>query len=265
MNILDEIIAYKKIEVAERKMLMTAHQLENFGFYNSQTLSLKASLLDPAKTGIIAEFKKRSPSKGIINDTADIFNVTGLYASQGASGVSVLTDNKFFGGSMDDLIKARIHHVPILRKDFIIDEYQITEAKAIGADVILLIAACLTPEEVKRLAAFAKAIGLEVLLEIHDEVELEHICDEVDLVGVNNRNLKTFTVDLEQSIRLAEKIGDEKLKIAESGISNVENILYLKQHGFTGFLIGERFMKETDPGKAFMNFVRELKAAGNIV
>lgn len=265
MNILDEIIAYKKIEVAERKKLMTVHQLENFGFYNSQTLSLKASLLDPAKTGIIAEFKKRSPSKGIINDTADIFGVTGMYASQGASGVSVLTDNKFFGGSMDDLIKARIHSVPILRKDFIIDEYQITEAKAIGADVILLIAACLTAAEVKRFAWFAKALGLEVLLEIHDEEELQHICDEVDLVGVNNRDLKTFKVDLEQSIRLAEKIGNGKLKIAESGISNVENILYLKQHGFTGFLIGERFMKETDPGKAFMNFVQELKAAGNFV
>lgn len=265
MNILDEIIAYKKLEVAERKKLMTAHQFENFGFYNSQPLSLKASLLDPAKTGIIAEFKKRSPSKGIINDTADVFAVTGLYASQGASGISVLTDSKFFGGSIDDLIKARINSVPILRKEFIIDEYQITEAKAIGADVILLIAACLTPAEVKSLGAFAKGLGLEVLLEIHAEEELEHICDEVDLVGVNNRNLKTFTVDLEQSIRLAEKIGDDKLKIAESGISNVENILYLKQHGFTGFLIGERFMKEIDPGKAFMNFVRELKTAGNIV
>lgn len=264
MNILDQIIAHKKIEVAERKKLMTAQQLENFGFYSSQTLSLKQSLLDPTKTGIIAEFKKRSPSKGIINDTANIFDVTGAYASQGASGVSVLTDEQFFGGSIDDLIKARIHPVPILRKDFIIDEYQIIEAKAIGADVILLIAACLTTDEVKRLARFAKNLGLEVLLEIHDEAELEHICEEVDLTGVNNRDLQTFKVDLEQSIRLAEQIGNEKLKIAESGISNVENILYLKQHGFTGFLIGERFMKETDPGRAFINFVSELKTAGSI-
>lgn len=264
MNILEQIIAHKKTEVAARKKLMTAQQLENFGFFNAGTLSLKASLLDPSKTAIIAEFKKRSPSKGVINAGADIFDVTGMYASQGASGVSVLTDEQFFGGSIDDLIKARIHQVPILRKDFMIDEYQVIEAKAIGADVILLIAACLTPAEVKRLGAFAQSLGLEVLLEIHDEGELEHICDEVDLVGVNNRNLKTFTVDLEQSIRLAERIGDGKLKIAESGISNVENIVYLKQHGFNGFLIGERFMKEKEPGKAFMNFVRELQLAGNI-
>ncbi|MGB8194176.1 MAG: indole-3-glycerol phosphate synthase TrpC [Chitinophagaceae bacterium] len=264
MNILEEIIAYKKTEVAERKTLMRVDQLEKFGFFDSECLSLKASLTDPAKTGIIAEFKRRSPSKGVINDKADVFAVTASYASHGASGLSILTDEHFFGGNSDDLIMARVQQVPILRKDFIIDEYQLIEAKALGADVILLIAACLNVQDVQRLAARTKDLGMEVLLEIHNEEELGHICDKVDLVGVNNRNLKTFTVDLEQSIRLSEKIGDQKLKIAESGISQVENIVYLKQHGFNGFLIGERFMKEPDPGSAFIKFVSELNTAQGI-
>jgi indole-3-glycerol phosphate synthase len=161
--------------------------------------------------------------------------LTGSYSRLGASGLSVLTDKNFFGGSNEDLIAARVNAIPILRKDFMIDEYQIIEAKAIGADVILLIAACLTPHQVRQLARAAKKLHLEVLLELHDESEIGHICDEVDLVGVNNRNLKTFTVDLDQSIRLAEKIGAGKLKIAESGISNLENIAYLKRYGFDGF------------------------------
>lgn len=256
MNILEEIIAYKKIEVERQKTLMRVEQLEKFGFFSERSLSLKTSLKE--KSGIITEFKRRSPSKGIINDTADVFDVAREYTAGGASGLSVLTDAKFFGGSTDDLIKARINRIPILRKDFIIDEYQIIEAKSIGADVILLIAACLSPQEVRLLAAKAKQLGLEVLLEIHAEEELDHICDEVDLVGVNNRNLKTFTVDLEQSIRLAEKIGNEKLRIAESGINTPGDIKYLQQHGFDGFLIGERFMKEENPGKAFRKFVEEL-------
>lgn len=256
MNILKEIVAYKKTEVARQKTLMRADQLEKFGFFSEPSLSLKASIKD--RTGIITEFKRRSPSKGIINDTADVFETTRAYTDGGASGLSVLTDSKFFGGSTDDLIKARINRIPILRKDFIIDEYQVIEAKAIGADVILLIAACLSPQEVKELAAKTKQLGMEVLLEIHDEEELDHICDEVDLVGVNNRNLKTFTVDLEQSIRLAEKIGNAKLRIAESGISSPEDLKYLQQHGFDGFLIGERFMKEANPGNAFKKFVDQL-------
>lgn len=263
MNILEEIVAYKKHEVAKQKIAMRVEQLENFGFFNEPTLSLKASLLDKSKTGIITEFKRKSPSKGIINDTADVFEVTRAYAEGGASGLSILTDANFFGGSTDDLIKARINRTPILRKDFIIDEYQLIEAKAIGADVILLIAACLTPEKVKELATRTKQLGMEVLLEIHAEEELDHICDEVDMVGVNNRNLKTFTVDLEQSIRLSESIGNSKLRVAESGINSPENIRYLQQHGFEGFLIGERFMKEANPGQAFKKFAEALRNMNN--
>lgn len=258
MNILDQIIAYKKLEIAEQRKKVSFDALEKEEFFVRATLSLKKYLLDDSLTGIIAEFKRRSPSKGVINDRSDVVDVTRGYTVNGASGLSVLTDSKFFGGNKEDLIAARENAIPILRKDFVIDEYQIIEAKAIGADVILLIAACLTPVEVKRLAQAAKRLNLEVLLEIHDESEIVHICEEVDMVGVNNRDLKTFAVDLDQSIKLAEKIGNHKLRIAESGISNVENIFYLKRFGFEGFLIGEHFMKQNDPVIFFKNFVQEL-------
>jgi len=234
--------------------------LEKTDLFLRQTLSLKQFLNDPARTGIIAEFKRRSPSKGIINDRTDVVEVTKAYAENGASCLSVLTDEHYFGGSNEDLIKARINAIPILRKDFIIDEYQITEARSIGADVILLIAACLTPGEVKRLAAFAKSLKLEVLLELHAEDELEHICEETEIIGINNRNLKTFEVDVERSLRMAERIPADKIKIAESGISSVENILLFKEHGFKGFLIGENFMKAQNPTIAFADFVKQLKA-----
>jgi indole-3-glycerol phosphate synthase len=259
MNILDQIVAYKRSEVEDRKVSTDSSALERTDLFSRDTLSLKQFLLDKNRTGIIAEFKRRSPSKGIINEKASVVELTGSYSRLGASGLSVLTDKNFFGGSSEDLIAARVNAIPILRKDFMIDEYQIIEAKAIGADVILLIAACLTPQQVRELARAAKKLHLEVLLELHDENEIGHICDEVDLVGVNNRNLKTFTVDLDQSIRLAEKIGAGKLKIAESGISNLENIAYLKQHGFDGFLIGEYFMKQDDPAMCFEKFVTGLK------
>jgi indole-3-glycerol phosphate synthase len=185
--------------------------------------------------------------------------VTQGYTRNGASGLSVLTDGNFFGGSAADLMAARANKIPILRKDFMVDEYQIVEAKSMGADVILLIAACLTPARLKDLATSAKKLEMEVLLEVHDQKEIDHVCDEIDFVGVNNRNLKTFTVDLEQSVRLAEQIGNSKLKIAESGISKVENIAYLKNCGFDGFLIGEHFMKEKDPVAAFKTFVTDLE------
>lgn len=258
MNILDEIIAHKKKEVERQKTAMTTSQLEKFGFFNEPAMSLKASLR-ASDTRIIAEFKRKSPSKGMINADADVFAVTRAYTEGGAAGISVLTDNHFFGGSTDDLIKARINRIPILRKDFIIDEYQLVEAKAIGADVVLLIAACLDKQETRQLAAQARSLGLEILLELHGEKELDHVSEHIDLVGVNNRNLKTFSVDLEQSIRLSEKIGNDKLTIAESGINDPANILYLSKHGFNGFLIGERFMRETDPGRAFKEFVQNLK------
>lgn len=258
MNILDKIIEHKKQEVVDRKTKTGIDVLKNTDLFKRKTLSLKQSLLDPKKTGIIAEFKKRSPSKGIINATADVVKTTAAYTKHGASGLSVLTDEQFFGGLTDDLLKARVNEIPILRKDFIIDEYQIIEARAMGADVILLIAANLTIGEVKKLAAFAKQLELEVLLEIHNEEELSHICDAVDIVGVNNRNLKTFEVDVNTSIKLSSLIPADKIKISESGISDAAVINLLKQHGFKGFLVGETFMKETDPAIAFARFVQQL-------
>lgn len=260
MNILDTIIEQKKEEVKSRKAAVTAAQLQQSAFYNRQTFSLKQFLLDENKTGIIAEFKRRSPSKGIINDTADVVEVTTAYAANGASCLSVLTDEMFFGGTTADLEKARVNNIPVLRKDFIIDEYQITEARAMGADVILLIAACLTPQRVKELAQFAKKLELEILLEIHNEDELQHICDETEIVGINNRDLKTFTVDINRSIELGKKIPAGKIKIAESGINSIDTICTFKEAGFKGFLIGENFMKTPEPTIAFAAFVQQLKA-----
>ena len=259
MNILEQIIEYKKSEVEKRKAGVSISELEKSFYFNRKTLSLKDSL--SKRSGIITEFKRKSPSKGVINEQVNLVDVTTAYTENGASGLSILTDEIFFGGSNEDLVEARINKIPILRKDFIIDEYQITEAKSIGADVILLIAACLTKQEVKRLSAFAKDLGLEVLLELHDGNELEHICDEVDLVGINNRDLKTFQVDIGRSLQMAEKIPADKIKIAESGINSVEDILLFRQNGFKGFLIGELFMKEADPGLAFEEFVNALKLA----
>jgi indole-3-glycerol phosphate synthase len=259
MNILETIIVKKKIEVEKRKRTKTISELEEMVFFKNKTFSFKEFLLRKDNTGIIAEFKRRSPSKGIINNCSFTADVTKDYAKYGASAVSVLTDEEFFGGSLKDLVEARVNNIPILRKDFIIDEYQIIESKSHGADIILLIAACLSKEEIKKFSALAKNLDLNVLLEIHNENELEHICDDVDVVGINNRDLKTFKVDLNHSIELCKKIPSDKIKISESGIDDVKTIKYLKQNGFSGFLIGEKFMKEKNPGKAFADFVKELK------
>jgi len=259
MNILDTIIESKKIEVRRLKEAIAIGELEKSEFFTRPTFSLKQFLLDETKTGIIAEFKRRSPSKGIINGSADVVEVTKAYTANGASCLSVLTDEHFFGGSAADLKKARVNDIPVLRKDFMIDEYQVTEARAMGADVILLIAACLSPERVKELALFAKSLQLEVLLEIHTEEELQHICDATEIVGINNRDLKTFTVDINRSIELGKKIPADKIKIAESGIDSIETISTFKNAGFKGFLIGENFMKQPDPTIAFAEFVQQLK------
>ena len=258
MNILDTIVAQKKKEVAARKMQTTVAALEKGKFFASETLSLRSFLLNPEKTGIIAEFKRKSPSKGIINDKVTVEEVTTAYAQYGASGISVLTDTDFFGGSLDDLLAATINEVPLLRKDFMIDEYQLVEAKAYGAEVILLIAACLTPQEVKTMAATAKSLGLEVLLEVHSEAQLEKVTAHTHLVGVNNRDLITFQVDFNRSCALAPKIPADKVKVAESGINDPAAIVTLKAAGFQGFLIGEHFMKQENPARAFENFVETL-------
>jgi indole-3-glycerol phosphate synthase len=258
-NILDQIIAYKREEIRVRRLKVTEDQLKGSRFYGRETISLRRSLEEPSSTGIIAEFKRRSPSRGIINRDANVADVTGGYTRSGAAALSVLTDDHFFGGSSDDLISARTNQIPILRKDFVIDEYQILESRAIGADAILLIAACLEPRRVEELAAFARSIQLEVLLEIHNEEELEHICPEAGLVGVNNRDLKTFTVDLNRSVELAGKIPVDKVRISESGISDPGTIARLRSYGYQGFLLGEHFMKDENPTMAFASFVNKLK------
>lgn len=265
MNILDQIIAQKKIEVANRKIEMSIADLEKEYFFNKVTLSLKSFIADTSRTGIIAEFKRKSPSKGIINDHSTVEEVTMAYSEHGASGLSVLTDEQFFGGTIKDLVKATVNEVPILRKDFMIDEYQLIEAKAFGAEVILLIAACLSKQEVQTMAKVAKGLGLEVLLEIHNKEELDHICDDIDLVGVNNRNLKNFEVSISNSLELIDQIPQSKPAIAESGINNVDTIVTLQRAGFKGFLIGEHFMKETSPSIAFADFVQTLKQKQNAV
>lgn len=258
MNILETIIEHKKLEVVERKQIVSQALLMQTKHFNRKCFSLIESLINEGSPGIIAEFKRKSPSKGFINEHADVLDVTRGYTQAGAACLSVLTDTNFFGGSTADLVTARVNNIPILRKDFIIDEYQIAEAKAMGADVILLIAACLTPEEVQALAKYAVSIGLEVLLELHDESELGHICDEIILVGINNRNLKDFKVDIDASLRMAKLISNDKIKIAESGINDIAMIRTFKNAGFKGFLIGEMFMKEAIPALAFNNFVQNL-------
>ena len=258
-NILKDIVERKKIEVACKKSVAPTHELEKTLLFQRKPLSLKSFLSDFSRTGIIAEFKRKSPSKGHINAGADVTEITKGYTKYGASALSVLTDQDFFGGGSEDLMKARINDLPILRKDFIIDEYQVIESKSIGADTILLIAACLTPEEVRRLSRFAKQLHLEVILEIHAEEELGHICSETEIIGINNRDLKTFEVNIERSLKMAEKIPANRIKIAESGISSVEDIMLFKQSGFSGFLIGENFMKEKNPSIAFASFVKHLK------
>lgn len=260
MNILDKIVAHKKIEVAEAKQKVSTQMLESAEFFGRDVLSFKDFLLDANRTGIIAEFKRRSPSKGIINDKVTVEDVTTGYASAGASALSVLTDTEFFMGKQEDLLRARrANQIPILRKDFMIDEYQVMEAKAWGADIILLIAAILTPAQIQQLASFAKSLGLNVLLEVHNLEELQRsINPNLDAIGVNNRNLADFTVSVDTSYQLAEHIPSEFLKISESAISNPETIKQLKKAGFNGFLIGENFMKQADPGLAIREFVKEI-------
>lgn len=259
MNILDTIIEKKRTEVSERKQRKGLNELLNSDYYSRTPISLVNSLKKGDSSGIIAEFKRLSPSKGIINSEADIVTVAASYQDAGAAAISVLTDESFFGGSDSDLLSVRPHlHIPILRKEFIIDPYQVHEARAIGADLILLIAACLTPSDVSDLSSLAKSIGLEVLLELHDADEIGHICDAVDLVGINNRSLKTFDVNIERSLMMAKQIPDSKLKVAESGIDDPAQVKLFSENGYNAFLIGENFMKTNDPGLALRSFIEKI-------
>jgi indole-3-glycerol phosphate synthase len=259
MTVLDKIIKYKRKEVAEAAAMKPVSELGKTWYYKRDTISLSEFLIDRKRTGIIAEFKRQSPSRGIINENASVAEVTSGYFREGASAVSVLTDTHFFGGSSDDLLIARENAAfPILRKDFIIDEYQVIESKAIGADAILLIAAALNIADTLKLSRLARVIGLEVVLEIHDQGELDHLNEFVNIVGVNNRNLKTFRVNTKVSATLAGMIPESCVKISESGIASAREIAKLTSIGYQGFLIGEKFMNSPDPVKAFAEFVMKL-------
>jgi indole-3-glycerol phosphate synthase len=261
MNVLEKILQNKLKEVAQRRELMPVNLLEQSKLFQRPCFSMKRFIQNPELTGIIAEFKRKSPSKGIINGSANVEQVSKGYVSAGASALSILTDHEFFGGNTQDLINARsLNDCPILRKDFIIDEYQIIEAKSMGADCILLIAAALSPLRIKDLAKFAHDLGLEVLMEVHDGMELETSLNEhLDLVGVNNRSLKTFEVSLETSYDLIKLIPNEFVKISESGLSEAQTLVDLKREGFDGFLIGENFMKTENPANAASDFIQEFR------
>lgn len=260
MNILDTIVAKKRIEVENSKILQPIDILEKSAYYSRSCISISKALQRSNASGIIAEHKRKSPSKGVINDQLNVKDVVSSYESAGASAVSILTDETFFGGSNKDILSVRnAINIPILRKEFIVDEYQIHEAKSIGADLVLLIAACLTPLEVKSFANLANQLGMEVLLELHEEDEFSHICDEVQLVGINNRSLKTFSVDIERSLEMASKIPSQKIKVAESGINHASEVKIFREHGYKGFLIGENFMKSNHPGDSLQSFINELK------
>lgn len=260
MNILDQIIASKRKEIALKKSVVSVEQLENSDLFNKKTNSLIKSIVN-SPIGIIAEHKRRSPSKDTINTSFSVEEVVKGYENAGASGISVLTDMQYFGGSLEDLLLARASvQIPLLRKEFVIDEYQLLEAKAFGADAILLIAAVLSKQEIKQLSEFAQSLALEVLLEVHNQEELEKsIMPSLDLIGVNNRNLKTFEVSLQNSIDLSNHIPNDFVKISESGITIIEDINLLRTHGFQGFLIGENFMKTDNPGKSLEQFINQMK------
>jgi len=259
MNILDQIIADKFKEIVLKKQLISTSDFERTPLFERETVSLSKALKNSA-TGIIAEHKRRSPSKAVINQSLNVQDVAQGYENAGVCGMSVLTDAKYFGGSLDDLILARASvKMPLLRKEFIIDEYQIIEAKAHGADVILLIAAVLDQEQIKSFSELAKSLNLDILLEVHNMEELEKsILQNIDMIGVNNRNLKTFEVSTDISKQLSEKIPNEFVKVSESGISSVEAIKDLKNYGYQGFLVGENFMKTDNPGLSAREFIKNL-------
>ncbi len=261
MTNFDEIIREKRKDVEKRKALYPYKLLEQSPFMRGPTVSLKKYLERKDLCGIIAEIKKASPSGGSLNPFISVEKLSIGYMQSGASALSILTEEPNFGGCLEDLKTARkFNFCPILRKDFIVDEYQLVEARSYGADVILLIAACLTKEEVKSLSRFAQTLNLEVLIEIHEESELySHVSDGTDLVGINNRNLKTLEVSIDHSLRLFECIPKEKMPITESGIASPESYLKLKKAGYKGFLIGEHFMKTSDPARALSHFVHRVK------
>jgi len=261
MNILDRIVADKRVEVSLKKGLVSVSYLEASGLFERSCTSMAKAVVS-SKSGIIAEHKRRSPSRDVINNSLKLPAVVNGYINAGVCGISVLTDGPYFGGALEDLLLARASvSTPLLRKEFIISEYQIIEAKAHGADVILLIAAILSRPEIEQFSTLAQSLGMEVLLEVHDGGELEKaIMPSLDMIGVNNRNLKTFEVSLDTSKVLITKIPSDFVKISESGLSEIAAIKDLQSYGFQGFLVGENFMKTNDPGAAALDFISKIEA-----
>lgn len=258
-DILSEIIANKRFEVDLQKQTISIDQLQDSITEVSPARSMKQALAS-SPSGIIAEFKRRSPSKGWIHQEARPEEIVPAYAAAGASALSILTDEKFFGGNLKDIRAARpLVQIPILRKDFIIDEYQLYQAKIVGADAILLIAAALEQQKCNELAIQAHELGLEVLLEIHSTDELPYINKEIDMVGINNRNLGTFFTDVENSFRLAGQLPQDTVLVSESGISDPDTVKRLRNAGFKGFLIGETFMKTPQPGDTLRDFLQAIQ------
>lgn len=266
-DILQEIVSNKRIEVERQKQAVKLQTLLGLGSerLDRPTRSMRASLA-ASPSGIIAEFKRKSPSKGWLHPDATVEEVLPSYEKGGAAACSILTDSRFFGGSLGDLYRARhLVGLPLLRKDFVIDEYQLYQARVMGADAVLLIAACLSPAQCLRFAELAHLLNMEVLLEVHGEEELGHLNDSIDMLGVNNRNLGTFHTDVANSFRLAEamqKVAGEgeraPLLVSESGISSPATVARLREAGFRGFLIGETFMKAERPGEALAGFIGGL-------
>lgn len=258
-DILQEIVATKRAEVDRRKRETDLQSLYRQAETPRATRHSLQEALRSSSTGIISEFKRRSPSKGWINREADVQSVVRAYQQAGATALSVLTDTPYFGGTDDDLRAARqACSLPILRKDFTIDEFQLVESRALGADAVLLIAAALTREQCRRFAEIAHQLELEVLLEIHDQSELDYYSEYVDVLGVNNRNLGSFHTDVANSFRLIEQMPQEATPISESGISNPDTVKELRTIGFKGFLIGENFMKTEAPGDSLKSFINAL-------
>lgn len=258
-DILDEIITDKRRELIITKEVKPIEKLHAIIERHEFTKRSMSQSLANSPSGIISEFKRRSPSKGWINQYADITEIALGYQQSGASAISILTNEHYFGGSLEDFIQAReVATIPLLRKEFIVDEYQLIEAKSVGADAVLLIAAALSVNECRDLAKLAQSLDLEVLLELHTESELNHISQYVDMVGINNRNLGTFHTDIDNSFLMADLLPKELVRVSESGIDSIETIKSLQAAGYQGFLIGEQFMKYLDPVVALKEFIEEL-------
>ena len=264
MDILNTIILHKLHQVDANRKALSAYELEESVFFKRPCLSLSQALKAEGASGIIAEFKRKSPSKGDFNLDVSVGDVVNAYEKKGATGISILTDGKYFGGNGDDLVQAReVTNIPLLRKEFIVDEYQISEAKAMGADTILLIASILTPFEIERFSAIAESLGMETLLEVHNYQELNRtlkLSPHIHMVGVNNRNLSTFQVNLDTSLGLASDIPSQYVKVAESGIYAPQEVRMLREAGYQGFLIGGSFMEADSPIQAFTDFMEQLQA-----